>query len=238
VGYSACGCLVRYIHLNPLRAELVANLSSLERYPWCGHSAILGNVARPWQATEEILGQFGSRLGAARRQYRQFVAEGVARGRRPELQGGGLRRSAGGWEGVAVLRRGRERWASDERILGSGPFVDSVRQEAAQAAPPSPWPHAKAAAAMGLLVDRMAAMWGTTPAKLVGRSRQEPAPSARAAICTLAITHLGIPAPAAAKILGFSPAAALIAARRGQALLAARGVDPEQVLRSLKAETI
>jgi len=49
---------------------------------------------------------------------------------------------------------------------------------------------------------------------------------------------LGIPAPAAAKILGFSPAAALIAARRGQALLAARGVDPEQVLRSLKAETI
>lgn len=88
--------LTRYIHLNPVRAGVVRDLGSLDRYPWSGHSALLGRVPRSWQAVDEVLGQFGRQVGRARRRYRQFVAEGLAHGRRPELQGGGLRRSAGG----------------------------------------------------------------------------------------------------------------------------------------------
>jgi len=38
--------LVRYIHLNPLRARLVSDISELNHYPYCGHSALLGNCAR------------------------------------------------------------------------------------------------------------------------------------------------------------------------------------------------
>ena len=34
--------LIRYIHLNPLRAGLVNDLTDLDKYPWTGHSAILG----------------------------------------------------------------------------------------------------------------------------------------------------------------------------------------------------
>ena len=34
--------LIRYIHLNPLRAKLVEDLKALDKYPWTGHSAILG----------------------------------------------------------------------------------------------------------------------------------------------------------------------------------------------------
>jgi REP-associated tyrosine transposase len=41
--------LVRYIHLNPLRVELVRDLKELERYPYCGHGTILGTPARQWQ---------------------------------------------------------------------------------------------------------------------------------------------------------------------------------------------
>jgi len=37
--------LVRYIHLNPVRARLVADLAD---YPWSGHQAYLGKVALPW----------------------------------------------------------------------------------------------------------------------------------------------------------------------------------------------
>jgi putative transposase len=39
--------LVRYLHLNPLRAKVVPGLRALDRYPWTGHSALLGTVARP-----------------------------------------------------------------------------------------------------------------------------------------------------------------------------------------------
>jgi hypothetical protein len=100
--------LVRYLHLNSLRARVLPDLRALDRDPWTGHSALVGAGPRPWQATAEILAQFGPPVPCAKRAYRAFVAAGLPRGRRPELQGGGLRRSLGGWAAVAALRRGRE----------------------------------------------------------------------------------------------------------------------------------
>ena len=49
--------LVRYLHLNPLRAEVVSTLRALHRYPWTGHSALQGTLPRPWQDTQTILAQ-------------------------------------------------------------------------------------------------------------------------------------------------------------------------------------
>src|SRR5574342_538251 len=111
--------LVRYLHLNPLRAGVVKSLAALDRYPWTGHSALLGRVPRAWQETRPVLAQFGPTPARARQAYRAFVAAGLPQGRRPELQGGGLIRSLGGWQAVATLRRGREAYRGDERVLGS-----------------------------------------------------------------------------------------------------------------------
>ena len=44
--------LLRYIHLNPIRAGLVRTLNDLERYPWSGHGVLLGEVAGSWQEPE------------------------------------------------------------------------------------------------------------------------------------------------------------------------------------------
>jgi hypothetical protein len=62
--------------------------------------------------------------------YRKFVAEGVTLGRRPELVGGGLARSAGEWFAVRSQRPRRARELSDERILGIGEFVERILREA------------------------------------------------------------------------------------------------------------
>ncbi|HBB41596.1 MAG: transposase [Nitrospirae bacterium CG2_30_70_394] len=78
--------LVRYIHLNPVRAGLVAEP---EAYPWSGHRAYLGKDALPWLTTDWILGQFGGRLGVARRRYQEFVHQGVGEGHRDDFHGGG-----------------------------------------------------------------------------------------------------------------------------------------------------
>ena len=40
--------LTRYIYLNPLRAGRVPDARGLSRYPYCGHSALLGKTERPW----------------------------------------------------------------------------------------------------------------------------------------------------------------------------------------------
>ena len=72
--------LVRYIHLNPIRARLVKDLDELGRYSFCGHSVIMGKMKKPWQDTEGVLWMFGENLRAARRAYGFFVEEGVAAG--------------------------------------------------------------------------------------------------------------------------------------------------------------
>ena len=223
---------MRYIHLNALRAGLVNDLAGLARYRWSGHSALLGRVPRPWQAVGEVLGHFGAPVRDARRRYGQFVAEGVAHGRRPDLQGGGLRRSAGGWEGLAALRRGRERWAADERILGSGPFVEAMLR---QASPPhTPWPRAKALAALPALVAGCAKAWDVAASEVHGGSRRRPVSHARATVSHLAVSYLGLSAAVVARSLGVTPAVVLRGMARGPELLRARQVDPARLLSRLK----
>jgi putative transposase len=118
--------LVRYIHLNPLRAKSVPDMKALDKYPWCGHSAIMGKIKRDWQSSEYVLKIFGTKVSAARRSYRAFVQKGIAAGRRPELMGGGLIRSLGGWQHVKALRKAEIRFKGDERILGDSEFVEQV----------------------------------------------------------------------------------------------------------------
>jgi putative transposase len=121
--------LVRYIHLNPLRARLVEDVEGLSFYPWSGHAVLLGRRDYPWQDCSYVLSQMGKKRKRAREAYGKFVEDGISGGRRPELVGGGLVRSMGGWEKVKELRRGRESWAHDERVLGSSDFVESVMKE-------------------------------------------------------------------------------------------------------------
>lgn len=122
--------LVRYIHLNPLRAGQVASLARLDRYPWCGHAAVLGKSQHPWQDVDFLLKWFGQQKPVARKRYLSFLQAGVAEGKRPDLVGGGLVRSQGGWSVVKSLRRQGGVEKGDERILGSSEFVLQLLQEA------------------------------------------------------------------------------------------------------------
>ena len=126
--------LIRYIHLNPIRARIVTTISELDRYPWSGHSAVMGRERHDWMDTEYVLRQFGGSKKAARKSYHQFVAEGLNMGKVPELTGGGLIRSKGGWSEVLSARRLGQREEADERILGSGDFVSGILEEAEEKA--------------------------------------------------------------------------------------------------------
>ena len=74
--------LVRYIHLNPVRAKLVADPAD---YRWSGHLAYLGKVHKEWLTTDWVLSQFASSTGAARQSYGAFVKAGLHEGHREEF---------------------------------------------------------------------------------------------------------------------------------------------------------
>ena len=60
---------------------MVKDLRELDRYPWSGHSAIMGLNKNDWQEVEEVLLHFSVKEARARRNYRRFVEGGVEQSR-------------------------------------------------------------------------------------------------------------------------------------------------------------
>jgi len=121
--------LIRYIHLNPVRAQIVQTIEELDRYPWSGHGTIIGKSKHSWMDIDTVLSQFGAKKRRAISEYRRFVKAELGSGRNPELTGGGLIRSQGGWSRVLALQRSGHKEEADERILGTGDFVHAIMRE-------------------------------------------------------------------------------------------------------------
>jgi putative transposase len=128
--------LIRYVHLNPVRAGLVS-LDALDEYPWTGHAALLGRVdVPPWLDARTVLQQFTLDRPSAAEHYREFVRAGMAASADPPHESG-VRRLCEGWVFVPVVRRGREAWAFVERLAGPAAFprqrpqIDDVLRETA-----------------------------------------------------------------------------------------------------------
>ena len=63
--------LVRYIHLNPVRAKVV---DDPEKYPWIGHSVYLGKLKNDLIDEDLVLSQFSGNKSLARREYVGFIS--------------------------------------------------------------------------------------------------------------------------------------------------------------------
>ena len=205
--------LVRYIHLNPLRAGLVDTLSKLNRYKWCGHSALLGTRKNSWQDQAYVLKWFGTRQGPARKAYLEFVKQGADQGQRPELVGGGLIRSLGGWSVVKSLRKSGIFEKGDERILGSGDFVESVYNQAEEKIKyqlPAKELEKEAAA----LIGRKCKEWKIEMKLLRSGSRFGEVSRLRASLAIQLVNELGLSLAESARLLGVTTSAASKILRR------------------------
>jgi len=193
--------LVRYIHLNPLRASIVKNIEELDRYPWSGHSALVGKINNNWQERDYVLRQFSEYRGKAMRAYRRFMEEGKDQGRRPDLVGGGLIRSLGGWSQVLSLRSKKETIAHDTRILGSKNFVTEILREAdrnlKRQLPPS-----QKEVLIEQLIEKICRKEGVNEQELRMGGRRRKVSRARAKITHHLSSQLGIPAAEIARHLG------------------------------------
>jgi REP-associated tyrosine transposase len=214
--------LVRYIHLNPLRANLVSDLKALDRYRWCGHSVIMGKLLGDWQNTDDVLKLFGNNISSARRDYRSFVFKGIAEGSRPDLTGGGLIRSLGGWHQVKALRRIRIRLKCDERILGDSEFVEQVLKEAEDRLE-----RRYALEAKGYdfeqVVERVAQVMNMNASDVLKRSKDSQTVKARSLLCFWANRDLGMTTVEISRRLKLCQSAVSRSSMRGEKLALRNG---------------
>lgn len=211
--------LVRYIHLNPLRAKLVKDMGNLGRYPFCGHGVVMGKHHRPWQDIDTVLAYFGKQQGPARRSYRAFVSKGIGLGRRPDLTGGGLVRSSGGWASVKALKKAGAALIGDERILGDGDFVEKAldkNQEVLE----RKYALKTKGVDLDLLADHVAKLFEMPPEALWQPGRYRQLVRARSVLCYWAVRELGESMTAMAGRLKISTAAVSKAVRRGAEIAA------------------
>jgi len=209
--------LVRYIHLNPVRAGIANSLDELKGYAFCGHSALMGKVKREWQDTGYVLGYFDKRQDEARKQYESFVKLGVTQGRREELAGGGLIRSLGGWTAARDAVKGGVHIMSDERILGDSAFVDSVISQSGER-----YERRHHLEQQGYDLDRVAQrvseVLGIKPEEVFSKGRQGRKVTARSLFCFWAARELGMSHTALAKKLEMSLANIGFSVERGESI--------------------
>jgi len=216
--------LVRYIHLNPIRAGLVEDLDELGRYAYCGHSAMIGEVRNPWQATERVLRVFGEKLGEARQAYKVFVEQGVSQGRRQDLTGGGFLRSARGWEGVDVLRETKVYRKNDERILGDGDFVGCALASAEEAFEKRYALRARGVD-LGSITSRVSAVLGVKPEEVWAKGKYRRIVEARSLLCYWAVRELGLTMSSLARKLGISIPSVSESVTRGRTIAETKGIE-------------
>ena len=207
--------LVRYIHLNPLRARLVEDLKNLDTYAYGGHSVMMGKRKQSWQDTDYILKFYAHKRLSARRRYREYVGKGIGEGRKPDLVGGGLVRSAGGWSVVKALRKGFERIKGDERILGDGQFVETVLK-AAQEHLERKYRLETEGYDFKWLVERVARQLGLGPQEVLAPGKYPQNVKARSLLCYWATRELGMTTIELSKKLKLSQPTISQSAKRGQ----------------------
>ena len=207
--------LVRYIHLNPLRADLVSSMHQLDRYRYCGHGVLMGKINKDWQDSHYVLKIFGKRVSSARKRYRGFVEKGVKKGRRPDLTGGGLIRTAGGWAALKAYRKLNIHVKGDERILGDNDFVESVLDEQNERLERR-YRIQTQGYDFDKIVDRVAKAFELKHEEVLSNVKQRMRVKARSVLCYWAVNELEMPGAAVARRLKMSKSAVSRAVVRGE----------------------
>ncbi len=218
--------LIRYIHLNPIKAKLIKTVKELDHYPWTGHAGLMGKQPCSWQNTQAVLCHFGERQSTSRQRYRAFIKLGLTHSTQADLSGGGLIRSYGGWQDITRARKDHETRIGDERILGDSQFVqrvleeDDIHLEEATRLKQAGWDLAG-------LIQYICEQYDVDGELIITRGRENSLSVAKGLICHLGMRRFGLTSTELSRRLAMSQSAVSKAAKRGLAYCREEGIEFE-----------
>jgi len=207
--------LIRYIHLNPIRAGIIPDLNRLAIYPYTGYSALMGRQKHGFLEAGDVLSHFSGNMKAAREKLSLFMQDGISSGKRDDLAGGGLNRSL---EKLSYEEK-RARQAYDERILGSGLFVETILNEIEKSAS-----FKKKNISLGEILEKVARHYRVTVAELCSGSKRPTISKARYAAIFLGVKEAGIQTIELSDALGIGTTAIYEIVNSGRGKEESRGI--------------
>ena len=205
--------LVRYVHLNPVRAGICKDLKALEQHPWTGNSALMGKHKYEFQDVNTVLQRFGATMASARRAYRAFLQEGLDNDCNKDELTSLVRASNTGTQ----AGRKTTNW-----VIGDQAFVkkallraDEVRIRISR--------FEKEGSDLAPIAAAVAARFKVRPVDLKNRSRANAVAEARKVFAWLAIHEYRAPTRMVAAYCGVGMPAAWAMARAGQVLAGEHG---------------
>jgi putative transposase len=185
--------LVRYVHLNPVRAKMVSDPGD---YPWSSHRYYLRpRGAPPWIDVGAVLEMLGGHAA-----YRRFVADGMTEGQRSDLCGKGRRAEPG----AEVKDEGRV-WLGGQ-ILGSERFARGTLKTTREEELKREIQKDAAVADLPSLAANVARRFGMEVAALRGGGRDAATSSARRELVRRAVIAAGVKPADVARYLNVRPA--------------------------------
>lgn len=192
--------LVPYIHLNPLRANLVKDLAGLEGYKWCGHRAAMGGGKDGVLQRDILLARFGDTEPEAVRKYLSAMVEKAESMTGRDMSGAGMPRDFGG-----------EAASFDQRVLGGSDFLESVLRAAGEKM-------GRVKKGREEVLAAVEAATGVSRSDIMRRTRERGPARARAIFCYLCREECGICCTELAREMGICQSAVSKLASKGRFL--------------------
>lgn len=192
--------LVRYIHLNPLKAKIVKNIDALATYPWTGHGVLLGTMPNLLLDVKSVLELFGNNVKAARENYIQFIKDGI--NDTSDLEGGGLMRSRGDGSGFILTQAIGENQMYDAQVLGGNDFINNISVSNPNMSTADQKRTERES--FEYAIERIVQRYGLSVSTIRRKNRSKQAQNARLELALMGMLHYGMTNTEIATLLGMT----------------------------------
>ena len=207
--------LVRYIHINPLKAKIVSDYQMLRRYPWTGHQALIYPGYYPWQETAQVLNTFSGNKTTKINQYAQFIEEteeiAYQDGRFDE---GSFLLGSKGLLSFNELRKNKIGEHSQFRILGDIEFAGKIYRKVSLGRKGQFRDRRNEHEAILRILEYSEEKWRISRTALTSKGRTKSVSRAREFICYILVKVLGMSLVDSGRILNLSSQGVHAAAER------------------------